>query len=55
MTMDQPARAARYLDLIRWARARYSVGGVLLLSEGGVLSPYSRIERAAFRRYLEAK
>lgn len=49
--MDQ--RVARYLDLVRWARARYTRRGVLMLSMDGRLSPYSRIERAAFRRYLE--
>lgn len=51
--MDQPARAARYLALICWARARYTRGGVLILSENNRPAPYVRIERAAFRRYLE--
>lgn len=44
---------ARYLNLIRWARKRYTDrGGCLVLSIGPQPSPYTRIERAARDRLM---
>lgn len=40
----------RYINIIRWARRRYTDRGVLILHIGGVPSPYTRIEQAAMRR-----
>lgn len=43
----------RYLRLVRWAGSRYRrPDGSLVLSTGGVLSTYSRIERAAASKFL---
>ena len=43
----------RYLDLIRWARARYTVNG-LLVTHTFNRKPtlYSRIESAAWDKYM---
>lgn len=43
----------RYLAIVNWARARYTVGGVLMIADRGMVpSTYSRIERAAWDRYM---
>lgn len=42
----------RYLSIVEWARQRYTVAGVLVLSTGGKQSTYSRIESAAFEKYM---
>ena len=44
----------KYLRVVEWARARYTdpVTHTLVLDTGGVLSTYSRIEDAAFKKYL---
>lgn len=42
----------RYLKIVDWARARYTRNGFLILDIGGKPSPYSRIEQAAFARYI---
>lgn len=44
--------ADRYLAIAQWARRRYSSGGVLVVSVGGKPSRYSRIELAAWKRYM---
>lgn len=51
--VDTDTQAARYLTIVHWARVRYATAGTLVLSVGGELSAYSRIERAAWRRYME--
>lgn len=45
----------RYLRIVRWARSRYTLDGVLAVSVGGLPSAYSRIERAAWDRYMNGK
>lgn len=45
-------RLDRYVDIVMWARARYTVGGLLEIQRGGEPSVYTRIERAAFKRYV---
>ena len=42
----------RYLRLVRWAARRYRENGLLALERGGRPSAYTRIERAAWRRYV---
>lgn len=42
----------RYLSIVQWARRRYSRGGLLTISVGGAPAPYSRIETAAWARYM---
>ena len=44
--------ADRYLAIVAWARRRYTVGGELVISTGGVPSAYSRIEAAAWRLHM---
>lgn len=44
----------RYLAIVEWARRRYTHDGRLTISIGGEPSFYSRIEYAAFRRYVLA-
>jgi hypothetical protein len=41
----------RYLQIVEWARKRYTKKGWLLISTGRKLSTYSLIEKAAFARY----
>ena len=42
----------RYLSIVEWARRRYTVNSVLILSTGNTPSIYSRIEEAAFEKYM---
>ena len=42
----------RYLRITEWARKRYTVGDALIVSVGGIPSPYTRIERAAWGRLM---
>lgn len=53
MSKAHPDRFDRYLRVVRWAQRRYQDHrGVLILSTGDRLSTYSRIEEAAFSRYI---
>ena len=49
-------RERRYLRVVRWAEERYRdpQTGELLIAIGREPSTYTRIERAAWRRYMEA-
>lgn len=47
-------RSTRYLKIVSWARARYTNCGTLIVSVGGAPSIYSRIENAAFQKYMKA-
>lgn len=42
----------RYLRIVEWARKRMTVHGWLILSIGGELAPYSKIEKMAWDRYM---
>ena len=44
----------KYLRVVHWAQARYTdpVTHTLVLDTGGVKSTYSRIEDAAFAKYM---
>jgi len=42
----------RYLSIVEWARRRYTKNGVLVMDHGGIKSAYSRIECAAFEKYM---
>jgi len=42
----------RYISIVKWARQRYTSAGVLIISTGGKPSTYSRIESAAFEKYM---
>lgn len=42
----------RYLEIVRWARRRYTVRGELVLQIGERPSAYTRIEDAAAAKYL---
>lgn len=42
----------RYLRILRWARNRYTVNGILAVIVRGQPTRYSRIERAAFDKYI---
>jgi hypothetical protein len=44
----------RYLAIVRWATRRYTRDGLLLINARGVPSPFSRIECAAWNRYMGA-
>lgn len=56
MTNEQiNAAADRYLKIVRWAQRRYTVQHRLIISIGGRLSRYSKIERMAFDRYVNNK
>jgi hypothetical protein len=49
----KPALIDRYLEIVEWARQRYTgANGRLVISKGGHPATYSRIEDAAARRYL---
>jgi hypothetical protein len=50
------ADADRYLKIVAWAERRYrnNTNGLLYLSVGGKPTTYSRIERAAFDRYVSS-
>ena len=43
----------RYMAIVEWARKRHTHGGELIVSRGGQPSAYSRIEAAAWARYME--
>lgn len=47
-------RIEKYLRVVEWARARYTDRRthLLVLNTAGVKSPYSRIEDAAFAKYI---
>jgi len=47
-------RSARYLRIVSWARSRYTTAAGLIVSTGGCPSIYSRIENAAFEKYMKA-
>ena len=43
----------RYLRVVYWARARYTdKTGLLIISSGGNPSRFTRIESAAWRKYI---
>lgn len=42
----------RYLAIVAWAKSRYTRNGSLVISIGGNLSRYKRIESMAASRYL---
>lgn len=44
----------RYLKIAAWAKHRYTMQHRLVISIGGRLSRYSKIERMAFDRYMNA-
>lgn len=50
--MKKPTKLHRYTQIMRWAWNRYAQGGQVVLDRGGVPSPYSRIEKAAWKRYM---
>lgn len=52
--MPAPWTAARYLKFVRWLAARYTVGGYLTVSVGGVPTRYARLESAAWERLTPA-
>ncbi len=45
-------RFDRYLNIVKWARDRYTIDGMLTLSIGGKPCIYKRIETAAWHKYL---
>jgi hypothetical protein len=47
------ANISKYQKIVAWAQLRYtSSKGLLIVSTGGKPSVYSRIENAAFNKYL---
>lgn len=50
----KPASAAvdRYLSLCVWARRRYAIDGLLMVTCNGKPTKYTLIERASARKYL---
>lgn len=46
-------RSTRYLKIVAWARTRYAIKGSVIISTGGIPSIYSRIENAAFAKYMK--
>ena len=42
----------KYLKICDWAKARYTKNGSLILSTGFNPSPFTRIENAAWAKYL---
>ena len=51
--MTTRSNASRYLAIADWAAKRYATAeGYIVMSHGLVPSIYSRIELAAFRRYV---
>jgi hypothetical protein len=42
----------RYLRIVRWAEARYTADGILVMSRGNVPSVFKRIEYLAWDRYV---
>ena len=50
--MDWAASGRKYLRLCDWARKRYTHGGRLVTFNGNDPAPFTRIERAAWRKYM---
>lgn len=42
----------KYQSIVAWARKRYMVDRLLIINIGGIPSVYSRIENAAFIKYV---
>ncbi len=42
----------RYLKVVCWARTRYTIDRILIISVGGFPSTFSRIEKLAADKYL---
>jgi len=42
----------KYLRVVYWARTRYTDNGTLVISRGGNPSMFSRIEAAAWNKYI---
>jgi len=42
----------RYLFVVHLAKEKYTQDGALFISVGNRLSPYSKVEKWAFNRYL---
>ena len=53
-TIDKSDPGDRYLRVVRWAAWRYSdrYGARLVVEVAGEPTKYTRIERAAFRRFM---
>ena len=51
-TMNKEQKINRYLSLCRWAWNRYEQGGQVVTWKGFTPSAYTRLERAAFNKYL---
>jgi hypothetical protein len=50
--MDWAATGRKYLRLCNWARNRYTDCGQLVTFNGNEPAPFTRIERAAWRKYM---
>ncbi len=50
--MTQNERIDRYLAIVAWARKRYTKSGWLTIRIGERATRYTRIECAAFAKYL---
>lgn len=47
-------RFDRYLRVVQWAQKRYQqANGRTVVSTGGVLAPYGRIETVAWDKYIK--
>ena len=42
----------KYQRIVQWAKNRYTIDSILILDIGQVPSVYSRIENAAFIKYV---
>lgn len=42
----------KYQRLIKWAKNRYTIDSILILDIGHIPAVYSRIENAAFIKYI---
>ena len=47
------ANQRRYLQIVDWAKRRYTENGRLVISVGDVPSTFKLIEQAAWNRYME--
>ena len=45
-------KTMRYLFVVFLAREKYTKDGALFISVGNRLSPYSKVEKWAFNRYM---
>lgn len=43
----------RYLKIVNWARTRYTRNGLLVISVGNEKSVFTRIENAAWSKYID--